>query len=116
MSTEQQEEQQEFNRLLELAFLRKERQLYKHVLRKEEKSIQDVLNPKPKIKFQKTTSGGSEIKYRKKQLKPAPSLEYDYATSVLAQRKEKRKEIIKKIIIAIILISIALLFFAKFYL
>ena len=115
MSTEQQE-QQEFNRLLELAFLRKERQLYKHVLRKEEKSIQDVLNPKPKIKFKKTTSGGSEIKYRKKQLKPAPSVEYDYATSVLAQRKQKRNQIIKKIIIAIILISIALLFFSKFYL
>lgn len=112
----EQEEQKEFNRLVELVFLQKERQLYKYKLRQEERKIQELLHPKPVIKFQKTTSDGPEIKYRKKQLHPAPSLEYDYATSVLAQRKQKRNQIIKKIIIAIILISIALLFFAKFYL
>ena len=112
----EQEEQKEFNRLVELVFLQKERKLYKYELKQEERKIQELLHPKPKIKFQKTTSGGSEIKYRKKQLQSAPSLEYDHATSVLAQRKQKRNQIIKKIIIAIILISIALLFFAKFYL
>ena len=115
MNTEQ-EEQKEFNRLLELTFLRKERQLYKHVLRQEEKSIQEVLNPKPEIKFQKTSSDGPEIEHRKKQLKTDPYLEFDHATTVLVQLKQRRKEIIKKIIIAIILISIALLFFIKFYL
>lgn len=115
MKTEQ-EEQKEFNRLLELVFLRKERQLYKHVLSQEEKSIQEVLNPKPKIKFQKTSSDGPEIEYRKKQLKTDPYLEFDHATTIIAQHKQKRNQIIKKIIIAIILISIALLLFAKFYL
>jgi hypothetical protein len=115
MKTEQ-EEQKEFNRLLELTFLRKERQLYKHVLRQEEKSIQEELNPKPKIKFQKASSGRHDIEYRKKQLQPDPYLEFEHATTIIAQREQKRNQFIKKIIIAIILISILLLFFAKFYL
>ncbi len=115
MKTEQ-EEQKEFNRLVELVFLQKERQLYKYELRKEERKIQELLHPKPVIRFQKTTSTESENKYVKKQLTPDPYLEFDHGITVLAQRKQKRNQIIKKIIIAIILISIMLLFFAKFYL
>ena len=115
MKTEQQEHK-EFNRLVELVFMQKERQLYKYELRQEERKIQELLHPKPVIKFQKTTSTEHENKYVKKQLTPDPSLEFDYATTVLAQRKQKRNQIIKKIIIAIILISFALFVFAKFYL
>jgi hypothetical protein len=103
MKTEQ-EEQQEFNRLLELAFLRKERKYHKFNLQREERQIKRLLEPKSDIKFQ-----------RKKQLS-FPYIEFTPAEQILAKRKQKRKQIIKKIIIAIILISIALLFFAKFYL
>ena len=99
-----QEEQQEFNRLLELAFLRKERKYHKFNLQREERQIKRLLEPKPEIKFQ-----------RKKQLS-FPYIEFSPAEEILAERKQKRKQIIKKIIIAIILISFALLFFAKFYL
>jgi hypothetical protein len=103
MSTEQQE-QKEFNRLLELAFLRKERKYYKYNLQREERQINEILEPKSDIRYQ-----------RKKQLS-FPDIEFTPAEEVLAKRKQKRKQIIKKIIIAILLISIALLFFAKFYL
>lgn len=103
MSTEQQE-QKEFNRLLELAFLRKERKYYKYNLQREERQINEILEPKSDIRYQ-----------RKKQLS-FPDIEFTPAEQILAKRKQKRKQIIKKIIIAILLISIALMFFAKFYL
>ena len=103
MKTEQ-EEQKEFNRLLELAFLRKERKYYKYNLQHEEIQIKRLLEPKPEIKYQ-----------RKRQLS-FPDIEFTPAEQILAKRKQKRNQIIKKIIIAILLISIALLFFAKFYL
>lgn len=100
----EQEELNEFNRLLELAFLRKERKYHKFNLQHEEIQIKRLLESRPKIKFQ-----------RKKQLS-FPYIEFTPAEQILAERKQKRKQIIKKIIVAIILISIALLFFAKFYL
>jgi hypothetical protein len=103
MSTEQQE-QQEFNRLLEFVFLRKERKYHKYNLRHEEIQIKRLLEPKPVIKYQ-----------RKRQIS-FPYIEFTPAEQILAERKQKRNKLIKKIIIAIILIFIALLFFAKFYL
>lgn len=103
MKTEQ-EEQKEFNRLLELTFLRKERKYHKFNLQHEEIQIKRLLEPRPKIKFQ-----------RNKQIS-VPYIEFTPAEEILAQHEQKRKQIIKKIIIVIILISIALLFFSKFYL
>lgn len=103
MSTEQQE-QQEFNRLLELAFIRKERFYWKDHLKHEEHSIKRI------------TRVVSQDKSIKRQLSYAQGLEYQRGMLILAERRQKRNNLIKKIIIAIILISIALLFFAKFYL
>lgn len=103
MSTEQ-EEQAAFNQLLKLTFIRRERKYYKHELQHEEVVIKRLLEPKPEIKYQ-----------IKKQLS-FPYIEFTSAEEILAQRNQKRNQIIKKIIIVIILISIALLFFAKFYL
>lgn len=102
MKTEQ-EEQKEFNLLLELAFLRKERKYHKYNLQHEEIQIKRLLEPRPKVKYQRMR----QISF--------PYIEFTPAEQILAERKQKRKQIIKKIIIAIILISIALLFFAKFY-
>ena len=103
MSTEQ-EEQAAFNQLLKLTFIRRERKYYKHVLQHEEVVIKRLLEPKPEIKYQ-----------RKRQLS-FPYIEFTPAQQILDAQRKKRSLKIKKIIITIILISIALLFFAKFYL
>ncbi len=103
MSTEQ-EEQAAFNQLLKLTFIRRERKYYKHQLQHEEVVIKRLLEPKPEIKYQ-----------RKRQLS-FPYIEFTPAQQILDERRKKRSLKIKKIIITIILISIALLFFAIFYL
>jgi hypothetical protein len=104
MSTEQQEEQQEFNRLLELAFIRKERFYWKGHLKHEEYSIKRITRV---VDLNKSI---------KRQLSYARGLEYRRGMQVLADRRQKRNQIIKKIIIAIILIYIALLFLVKYFL
>jgi hypothetical protein len=103
MSAEQ-EEQAAFDQLLKLTFIRRERKYYKYELQHEEVVIKRLLEPKPEIKYQ-----------RKRQIS-FPYIEFTPAQQILDELRNKRSSKIKKIIIAIILISIALLLFAKFYL
>jgi hypothetical protein len=103
MSAEQ-EEQAAFDQLLKLTFIRRERKYYKYELQHEEVVIKRLLEPKPEIKYQ-----------RKRQIS-FPYIEFTPAQQILDELRIKRSFKIKKIIIAIILISIALLLFAKFYL
>jgi hypothetical protein len=103
MSAEQ-EEQAAFDQLLKLTFIRRERKYYKYELQHEEVVIKRLLEPKPEIKYQ-----------RKRQIS-FPYIEFTPAQQILDELRNKRSSKIKKIIISIILISIALLLFAKFYL
>jgi hypothetical protein len=98
------EEQAAFDQLLKLTFIRRERKYYKYELQHEEVVIKRLLEPKP------------EIKYQRKRRLSFPYIEFTPAQQLLDERRNKRNLKIKKIIIAIILISITLLYFAKLFL
>jgi len=70
----------------------------------EQAAFDQLLEPKP------------EIKYQRKRRLSFPYIEFTPAQQLLDERRNKRNLKIKKIIIAIILISITLLYFAKLFL
>lgn len=104
MSTEQ-KAHNEFNELMEWAFIRKERLHMKAHLRHEESSINKLTKGPEKspsgLKMQRWTPQG---------------IEFTRAQDLLKERKQHQKKKIRTIFIAITLIIIGLLILMKFFL
>ena len=98
-----QEQIDQFERLLELSFLRERRKQMKRRLQFEERDIDRLTRPEIEyrkgIKFQKTTSSDFDwIKFRG-------------ATKILEEQRKAKRQKTRKIIISIVLTIIALVAF-----
>ena len=95
----EQNQMDQFERLLELSFLRERRKQMKLRLKQEENSIQRLIRAElePTIKYQ-----------RKRQLVVHDDFKYSEAGAILASRRQAKAQKIKKYTMYIILIIIAL--------
>jgi hypothetical protein len=95
----EQNQMDQFERLMELSFLREKRKQMKKLLQQNENSIQRLINSdsEQKIKFQ-----------RKRQLIVFDELKFKSSTQILEEQQKAKQQKIRKIVISITLIIMAL--------
>ena len=89
----------QFERLMELSFLREKRKQMKQLLQREENSVQRLINSVSEQKIRNQ---------RKRQLVVLDELKFRSSSQILEEQRKAKQQKIKKIIICITLIIIAL--------